>query len=372
MRIIVMGGAGDMGSRAVEDLALQEGLEEITIADKNLDSAQKLAERLKDKPVQVNAKYVDAMDHNALVKAISGYDLVASALGPFYIFESRLIRACIKAEVNYASICDDWSAAEEVINRFSEPARERGVIIVTGLGTSPGISNVGVRYLADEMDEVERAEVYVYMPLRAGGGPAVIEHTLFIMSGEVPSYRTGQWVRIKACAEARLVDFPRFGKQKVWNMGHAEPVTIPRFIKGIKEVNFFMGFGRGSSLLVVPSKLGMFDRPATKRFFSKLLHYLEGIGSQAEPEWGAVRIDVWGKKEGKDAHMLGCGIGQMREATGLSLAVGALMMAREEITVKEGGVYAPEACFDPKKFLTYLKERGIQAYFDLEMTKPVV
>ena len=372
MRIIVLGGAGDMGSRAVEDLAQAQGIEQVTIGDKNLNSAQELAEKLKGKPAEVDAKYIDAFDHSSLVNAIKGYDLVASTLGPFYVFEARLVKACIEAGVNYASICDDWLAAEQVLEQFSQPAREKGVIIVTGLGTSPGISNVGVKYLADQMEEVERAEVYVYMPLNAGGGPAVIEHTLFIMSGEVPSYRQGSWVKIKACAESREVDFPRFGRNKLWNMGHSEPVTIPRFIPGIKEVNFFMGFGRGSSLLVIPSKLGMFNSDAGKRFFSRLLQRLEKLGPEQEPEWGAVRIDVWGKKEGKEVHQLGCGIGQMREATGLSLAVGAWMLAKGEITVEQGGVYAPEACYPPEKFLGYMKERGITAYFDLEMTQPVV
>jgi len=62
----------------------------------------------------------------------------------------------------------------------------------------------------------------------------------------------------------------------------------------------------------------------------------------------------------------------MREATGVSLAIGTLMLAQKEILTKEGGVYGPEACLDPIKFLTYLKEGGITTYFDLEMTMPVV
>ena len=65
-------------------------------------------------------------------------------------------------------------------------------------------------------------------------------------------------------------------------------------------------------------------------------------------------------------------IGQMREATGLSLAIGTLMLARKEILTEAGGVFGPEACLEPTRFLTYLKERGIESYFDLEMTRPVV
>ena len=67
-----------------------------------------------------------------------------------------------------------------------------------------------------------------------------------------------------------------------------------------------------------------------------------------------------------------CGIGQMREATGISLAIGTLMLARKEILSEEGGVYAPEGCLEPQKFLTYMKAKGTTAYYDLEMTRPVV
>jgi hypothetical protein len=68
-----------------------------------------------------------------------------------------------------------------------------------------------------------------------------------------------------------------------------------------------------------------------------------------EPEVGAVRIDVRGKVAGEEVHRVACGIGQMREATGLSLSFGTLMLARVELLTEEGGVYAPEACLPPPR-----------------------
>jgi hypothetical protein len=48
------------------------------------------------------------------------------------------------------------------------------------------------------------------------------------------------------------------------------------------------------------------------------------------------------------------------------------MLARRELLTEEGGVYAPEACLAPGKFITYLSAKGIKAYADLAMTQPVV
>jgi hypothetical protein len=320
----------------------------------------------------VDVKSVDANDHNGLVEAMRGYDVAASALGPFYLFEAKLVRAAIEAGIDYTSICDDWLAADEVINQFSEKAREKGVTVITGLGTSPGISNIGVGYFAQQMDKLRRADICVYMPLNAGGGEAVVGHTLFIMSGKVAVWRNAKRMMVRPCSEERVLEFPRFGPVKVWNMGHGEPVTVPLFIPGIEEVNFLMGFGKGSNLFVLPSKLRLFGSKRLQRMLTKLLSRLEHIGQPQEPEWGAVRIDAWGERDGEEVHDIACGIGQMREATGVSLAIGTLMLARQEILTKDGGVYGPEACLEPLKFLTYLKEMGITAYFDLEMTKPVV
>ncbi len=372
MRIIVLGGAGDMGSRAVEDLAASEGVDQVTIADRNVEAAKRISTRLEGKGAKVDVKQIDANDHQVLVEAIRGYDVAASALGPFHQFEAKLVRAAIEAGVDYASICDEWQAAEAVINEFSEDARKQEVTVITGLGVSPGISNLGVRYLAQQLDKIRRADISVYMPLNAGGGEAVIRHTLFIMAGEVALWRDGKRTMIPACKEERVVDFPRFGPKKVWNMGHSEPVTVPRFIPGIEEVNFFMGYGQGSGWLVLPARWGLFEGKRRREMLVRLLNFIEGITKAEEPEWGAIRIDVWGEKGGKEEHRMTCGIGQMREATGISLAIGTLMLARKEILSEEGGVYAPEGCLEPQKFLTYMKAKGTTAYYDLEMTRPVV
>jgi saccharopine dehydrogenase-like NADP-dependent oxidoreductase len=153
-------------------------------------------------------------------------------------------------------------------------------------------------------------------------------------------------------------------------MGHSEPETIPRFMPGIEEVNFFMGFGRGAGLFIGPAKLGLFASRRIRDAIARIISFVEQVTSE-EPEVGAVRVDVWGEVAGEEVHRIACGVGQMREATGLSLSVGTLMLARGELLTGEGGVYAPEACLDPKKFIAYMSAKGIKAYEDLAMTRQI-
>ncbi len=370
MKFIVLGGAGDMGSRAVEDLVNSEGVTRVTIADRNVDAARQLADRLQGKGPEVDVKTVDAFDHAGLVEAIRGYDVAASALGPFFIFESRLVRAAIEAGVDYASICDEWESADTVIEQFHDEAHKKDVTVITGLGTSPGLSNVAVRLAAQDMDKTKRADIYVFQPLEGGGGPAVVKHMLHIITGDKVLWRGGKRKMIKALSEDRVVEFPKYGEIKTWNMGHSEPATIPRYIPGIEEVNFFMGLGPGAGWFIKPAQWGLFNNKRVAAVCARIISFIEQIAG-GEPEWGAVRIDVWGEKDGKEVHTILCGIGQMREATGLSLSVGAQMLAKKQILTEEGGVYAPEATIEPHTFIDQIKKRGIEAFENIEMTKPV-
>jgi saccharopine dehydrogenase-like NADP-dependent oxidoreductase len=371
LKVIVLGGAGEMGSRAVEDLADAQDVSSITIADRDTERAEELKGRLADSDAEIRVQPIDAHDHDALVGALKGHDVAASTVGPFYVFEAKCVEAAIAAGVDYASICDEWQAVEAVIDRFQQPARERGVTVITGLGASPGMSNLGIRLLAEGLDPVRKAQISVYQPLDAGGGEAVHRHMLYIMSGQVATWRGGRRVEVRACSENTTVEFPTYGRIKLWNMGHSEPVTIPRTFPEIEEVSFVMGFGRGANALVVPAKLGLFGGPRRENIAIGLMKLIDRILPQGETGQGAIRLDVWGNEDGVGVRRMLCGTGEMRNATGLSLSVGTLMLARRDGLTAEKGVFAPEACLNPRTFLGALESRGVHAYEDLEMTKPL-
>lgn len=369
MKVIVLGGAGDMGSRTVEDLASSRDVTQVAIADRNVLAAEQLSRALLGARAKVKVVSIDAGDHDKLVSAISGYDVCASALGPFYRYEAKLARAAVEAGVDYVSICDEWEAVEEVIDTVAGRAREAGRKVITGLGASPGLTNVGVRYMADRMDRVVRADISCYQPLDAGGGRAVLEHMMHIMSGDIAVWRGGKRAMIRACSETRSVEFPRFGPIQLWNMGHSEPYTIPRFMPGIDEVCFFMGYGKGAKLVVKPAQWGWFSNPRWIDRFAWAISKVEQMTPDAPAGHGAIRIDVWGQRDGKPCKRMICGVGEMREVTGLALSIGALMLGRKQLLSDKGGVYAPEACIRPLPFLEAMRDKGVVAYEDLAMKK---
>jgi len=371
MNILVLGGAGDMGSCTVEDLAQTAGVTRVTIADRDTNAAEALRQRLADAPAQVAVQPLDATDHGAVVAAMRAHDATASALGPFYIFEPKLVAAALEAGVPYASICDDWVATRDVIERYDGPAREAGVPIITGVGASPGLTNIIALYLAQQMDRATRVDVSVYQPWNAGGGEAVLRHLLFIISGQIGSFRAGQFLEVEACSEQRQVEFPYYGRRTLWNLGHPEPVTLWRHIEGLEEVDFWMGLGSGMGALVALARRGWFDSPAKADRTLRWLAPFERLLTPERPGISSIRVDVYGERDGTPAHEMICGTGLMRDTTGLPLSVGTQLLAAGKTLCQGGGVFAPEACFEPLIFWERMREKGIDGFTDLAMTQAV-
>lgn len=370
MKIIVLGGAGDMGGCAVEDLAADPEVTRVTIADRNVPGAEALRDKLRDAPAEVVVAPVDASDHAGLVAAVRGHDAVASALGPFFRFEAPLLRAAIDAGVPYASICDDWSACEAVIRDLHGAAEAAGVPCITGIGASPGLTNLMAMHLASGFDRVTRVDVNCYQPWTAGGGEAVVRHLLFIVTGEIAAFQGGKALRERACTRKARVEMPHYGWRTLWNLGHPEPSTLHKHLPGVETVNFFMGLGAGMGLLAALGRSGIFANPRAADFAIRLINP-QPPGPDKAPGASALRVDVWGEAAGVAGHRMACGLGAMREGTGLPLAAGARFLARRDLRVGGGGVFPPEACLPLAPFMEVMAEKGIVGYTDLALQTPL-
>lgn len=149
--MIVLGGAGDMASRAVRELALEPDVGRVTFAVLNLEGAMRLAAELGDRAVPLP---VDASDRGALVEAVRGHEVGASGIGPLYLYEARVAKAAIEVGVAYVSLCDDYDAAQGVL-RLPGEARLAGVTVLTWLGWTPGLSDLLARRGAEPFDRLD-------------------------------------------------------------------------------------------------------------------------------------------------------------------------------------------------------------------------
>ena len=68
-------------------------------------------------------------------------------------------------------------------------------------------------------------------------GLAVILHTLHIFTGKVVSFQDGEFIEVQAGSGKEIVAFPApLGKITVFHLGHPEPVTLPRYLPGVRRL----------------------------------------------------------------------------------------------------------------------------------------
>lgn len=374
MRVVVLGGAGDMGSHAVRLLAQEPSVHELVVADKNVDRARRLVEELQsgagasrapaDRPLHLEVRGLDAFDPAQVRRALEGADVAASALGPFYLFERRLLEQAIAAGVPYVSLCDDHDAARAAL-QLSPEAERRSVTAVTGLGWTPGLSNLLARLAAESITRAER--VYVAWAGSSGDsrGFAVVLHTIHIYTGMVPSFRAGQPVWVKAGSEPEWVEFPApLGRVEVRHVGHPEPVTLPRYLAGVREVTLKGGLTELSlgRLAVAVGRSGLTRTHRGRHFIASaikpLLPYLERIGPRGVALSGVV-VRVEGDCEGAPCTATAGAVGHMSDLTATPLVVGTVLIGSGR--VRRPGVHAPEAdeLFGIPGFIDELRRRGL-------------
>jgi saccharopine dehydrogenase-like NADP-dependent oxidoreductase len=351
-----------MASRAVREMAAEPDVTAVTIADYNLEAAQRLAAELGEKGMALR---VDANNHEELVAAIRGYDAAGCGIGPFYRYEARVARAAVEAGVPYVSLCDDYDAAQAVLG-LDNAAKAAGVTVLTGLGWTPGLSNVLARKGYDQFDLVDEINVAWGSSASDSEGYAVILHTLHIFSGLVPSFQKGRPVNVPAGSGKEVILFPPpVGRVTCYHLGHPEPVTLPHFLPGVRTVTLKGGLSEQplNELAIWLARLRLTDTPAKKDLLGQIikatLPVLSKLG-QAEQPCSAVRVDVGGWIEGYYRQISYGAAAHMPELTGLPLAIGALMLARREI--HRPGVVTPEACVEPDCFLAELQKRGVTVH----------
>lgn len=360
MKIIVFGGAGDMGSRAVEDLAAREEVELVTIADRDTEKAGKIAACLGSK---VNAVKVDAADSAGLVAVMTGYRVVASALGPFYRYEKTLASAALTAGVDYVSICDDHDAIQSV-RELDREAREKGLCLISGVGWTPGISNLLAVRGAAAFDHLEAIRVYWAGSATDSTGLAVMLHTIHIFTGDVPTFRDGQTVMVRAGSEKERIRFPSpLGEINLYHLGHPEPLTLPARFPTVSTVSLKGGLVENylNVMAILLSRLGLTRTDRQKQslgfLMKKLLPHLNRLSRGVA--CSGIKVVLEGEKAGKKQALVLEAAAPMRELTGLPLAITAAMLGRGQI--RATGVIAPEAegGIDQEQFFAELAHRGI-------------
>jgi saccharopine dehydrogenase (NAD+, L-lysine-forming) len=369
MRALIIGGVGGMGQGVARDLIKQEQVTAVILADLFPDP-QRLSTKLRENEKTELVK-MDVNDHEAMVNAFKEVNVVINTAGPFYKTAVPVAKAAVEAKVNYIDICDDYEGTEILFNsEIDRLAREAGITVLTGMGSDPGTNNVLVKWYADRLDEVEDIYLYWVVSIAELAG-AAWDHSLHMTLGKIPQYINGELVYVEGGTEVVAEQFLEpLGTCHVRYVGHPQPLTLPKYIKGVKNVII-----KGALIplwvdeLIKEQKDTGFLGTAPVDVkgvqvtpYDLALKLWETIpeGRDNGPQSSGLKVIVTGKRNGNSITYTADMVGRMAPGTGLPASIASLMMDAGDVT--ETGVVAPEGCIDPDKFLSAFINRGARIH----------
>jgi saccharopine dehydrogenase-like NADP-dependent oxidoreductase len=191
---------------------------------------------------------------------------------------------------------------------------------------------------------------------------------MYAVAGEVPSFLGGKLVDVPAGGGYEKVQFePPLNDVTLFDCGHPEPITIPKFLSNIEECTLKGGLTPewNNNFAAGLKNLGLLKSQKMQRRLSKVIHRIEKIFETGDAvEASGVRVDLYGKINGKDSHLAYATPSiPMGELTGYPAAICARLLAEGKI----GGVgILPPESQDPKLFLDELEKIGIKMTYDEE------
>jgi saccharopine dehydrogenase (NAD+, L-lysine-forming) len=233
---------------------------------------------------------------------------------------------------------------------------------------------------ASRMDRTDEIRLYWGESAIDPTGSAAMMHWFHITAEKIPVFKDGRWVEVQGFTEPEVVEFmPPIGNLEVVLTGHPEPVSLPRYIKGVKNVSIKgalyppkmmelyrwlidTGFGSNAPFMVNES-FSMPFRELAVRIIRSMPRFapayfkdiLEDALGKYESCAGTFKIVVSGQKGDRQVTRT---YDLMANNVAHSTALPAVMAALAVLDgrVKSAGVMAPEGALDAAMFFETLSK----------------
>ncbi len=374
MKILALGGCGDMGRMAVAVLLNSPKITSITVTDLYLEEAEKYVKKVGSN--KLIAAQIDVTNRKELVKLMGAHDIVVTTVGPYYKFGKMIFEAAIEAKKDYFDICDDWKPMLDILN-LNDKAKNAGITAVIGIGASPGVSNLLAALACSKLDEVDDLKtgwgitlnekrgkkIKYYVKKNTVSSNSAIEHLLIESIGKVPVFKNNKIIEIEPLTEAEPLNFPGFKNVYTYYIGHPEPVMLSRTIKAKSITNQLYLSKRATEIMrdfvhKIENKELTIEKAAeklNKRLTRLVVNYLVlfwKFYKEFHKAPTTISVVATGTKNGKRLR-IGAGVlhvphGLMAGITGVPLAVAVLMFIDGKIQKK--GALTPEEALDPMTF----------------------
>jgi len=379
MRIFVLGGAGKMGCISVQSLAKDDRVDEVIIADIDMEQAEAVADYINSPKIEI--QNVDINDEAGFAKALEGADACLNAT--VYYKNLLVMQTCLEAGVHYTDMGGLFYTTRkqlEMHDRF----KLAGISAILCMGSAPGVPNIQARYAADRLDTIESIKIF------DGIKPPAPDDLRF--SYAVPTIVDELTVEPMVFEDGKFVSKPPLsGFEDYWftqPLGllpmhlslHSEVATLPVFFKDkglkncffkinywgmaketVEKVRVLAEFGFNGQEPVDINGISIVPRDFMVSMLSGFVHPITDLLAPPKskpPDWTKeIVTEIHGTRDGDViTYRMGTLTCKGALPTGLAPAVAAIWLAEGRV---EPGVFPPEACMDPEAFFKEMEAHEI-------------
>ncbi len=322
MTTVLLVGAGAVGGRAARQLVETAGIDRLLIADARPARAAQVAEVMGD-----GATTIDWHPGTGLP---AGVDAVAAAVPAGD--DVTVVRDAIDAGVPCVTATDD-AATLHLLLELDDAARERDVPVVIGAGLAPGLGDLLLRHACDAFDLVDDVNVARW-GIAGDASASTVRVALAERGAELRAGRVEPLVK-------------RGGEELIWFPDPVDARACEPVANGLELLlHAAPDLERATVRFAAPERPA---RPWPRR-------------SDPVNEWGAVRVEVWGRRgAARDTVVYGA-IERTEVAAGtvLALTTAALAGALPGLVTRTAGVRGLGGVAQPRAFLAELSRRGVK------------
>lgn len=303
-KVIVLGGYGNFGKRIVENLSRIENIT-IFIAGRNIRKSSALVANLKNTSVaKLEPLAIDifADDFKEQLASLAPY-LVIHTSGPFQGQDYRVPKTCIECGAHYIDLADDRRFVCD-ISELDKQAKDKGVLIVSGASSVPGLSSAVVERYQTQFSIIESINLAIAPGNKAERGLATVEAILSYTGHPLNVFKDGRWQDVYGWMDSKVNDFGGFiGKRHLANVDVPDLELFPSRYGVTQQVSFQAGLElpllhKTMVGMAYLSKIGLVKNWAP---LSKAIVSTSNIFLPFGCDKGAMEVLVYGKNNDGDA-----------------------------------------------------------------------
>lgn len=370
---LLIGATGMQGSIVTRDL-VEHGYS-VAASAKSLDHLEKLNARFPTISIH-QLDLHDAEAIAALVKKLQPKVVINTAEGDWNL---AVFEAALQGGAHVIDLGSEIPMTEEQL-ALDADFKEKNLVGVTGIGSTPGVTNIMLAHGVKEFDHIDTIEAgFAWTSnITQFVVPFSMESIVEEFTDPAVFVENGEWTERVPMTTLHENTFREVGPQKVFMVRHPEPYTYYRYFKdtGAKNFRFFAGFPHHSFDVISQYT---HDAEARARKVAvvdgreiPLIQLTDVLAEKYPPPPGYEEkenlwVNIEGSKDGQPHKVLlecivptlpdwpeaGCNID-----TGLPTAILGMMLFEGRITTP--GSFAPEGVVPPEEFFQELEKRGMK------------